>query len=540
MEAVGRVQHPNVVRATDAGEFGGVHCLVMELLAGMDLAAVLRQLGRLPVSQSCEVARQTAAGLAAIERHQLIHRDIKPSNLFLTADGRVKILDLGLARLAFAEGLTRTDEVFGTGDYIAPEQASRPQSVDIRADVYSLGCTLYKALAGVAPFETTRHNTLIAKVYAHVHEPPPPLLGLRADIPRALAELVHGCIEKAPARRPLPDEVAERLSVWTSTDASERLRDVVRSLEPGGAGGSAKSHESSARVTGMSVETSVAVGGVSGERSPRRPIRLPKKAVVGAVVVLAAVGTALWLSQTEDLPKARLDVGDRTTSVQPLGGETELELKESSESPETLPPSPAAPVEPLGVLRSRQWRGTKELSSWDLLPDSNALRLYSDSLGMVSVGTVGEPDFEFEAEIAQLDRAGGGGLFLGYGLNPETGKIRFRRIGFTRVDVDRFLLMHVLEDVDTDGGGNHVATLSTSPVIVKDGKNHLRVRVRDGQVAEVEWNNRVLLGAVASPTQPLQSLTLGEIGVYCIHSSAVFSSLQVNRQALPLRHLDPP
>jgi serine/threonine protein kinase len=136
MRAVGRLRHPNIVQATDAGEVDGTPFLVMELLEGADLGQVVRRLGRLPIPEACAIARHAAAGLHHAHGQGLVHRDVKPSNLFVTPDGQVKVLDLGLARhqppdTPAASG-TGSDLLLGTADYLAPEQAEDARRVDGR------------------------------------------------------------------------------------------------------------------------------------------------------------------------------------------------------------------------------------------------------------------------------------------------------------------------------------------------------------------------------------------------------------------------
>ena len=154
MQAVGRLSHPNIVGAHDAGEHEGTNFLVMEHVAGIDLSELIRNVGPLPIADACELARQAAVGLQHAHEHDLVHRDIKPSNLMLAPDGQVKILDLGLARLHMGNlpELTSTGQMMGTLDYIAPEQTGDAHDVDIRADIFSLGATLYKLLTGVTPY----------------------------------------------------------------------------------------------------------------------------------------------------------------------------------------------------------------------------------------------------------------------------------------------------------------------------------------------------------------------------------------------------
>ncbi len=174
MEAVGRLDHPNIVRATDAGEFGGIHYLAMELVAGDDLAKWLQRAGKFSVGCASELIRQAAMGLAHIHKASLVHRDIKPSNLLVTESGTVKILDLGIAMLRQGDGessLTSAGALMGTPDFIAPEQIERVTGVDGRADIYSLGCTFYTLLTGQPPFCGPNLETDIAKMIAQRGSP---------------------------------------------------------------------------------------------------------------------------------------------------------------------------------------------------------------------------------------------------------------------------------------------------------------------------------------------------------------------------------
>ncbi|MFO7903600.1 MAG: protein kinase domain-containing protein [Planctomycetota bacterium] len=213
MAAVGRLEHPHIVRATDAGEHDGIFFLVMEYVDGVDLQDLLNAHGQLPVADACEIVRQAASGLEYVRRNGLVHRDIKPSNLMLTRTGVVKILDLGLARLACehraAGTMTDTDHVLGTVDYMAPEQCADSHAVDIRADIYSLGCTFYALLAGAPPFSGSRFHTPFEKMKAHVQEPVVPLNELEQTVPQGVVELSGRMLEKSPDDRPrTPAEVA--------------------------------------------------------------------------------------------------------------------------------------------------------------------------------------------------------------------------------------------------------------------------------------------------------------------------------------------
>ena len=160
--------HPNIVAAYDAEQAGETHMLVMEFIEGTDLARLVDRRGPLPVGEACEYARQAALGLQHAFEDGMVHRDIKPQNLMRTTRGQVKILDFGLARFASEvtsqAGMTAEGMVLGSADYIAPEQIDDPHAADIRADLYSLGCTLYFLLSGRPPFPD---GSLIQKLLAH-------------------------------------------------------------------------------------------------------------------------------------------------------------------------------------------------------------------------------------------------------------------------------------------------------------------------------------------------------------------------------------
>jgi len=228
IKAVGQLDHPHIVRAFDARRIGETHFLVMEFIEGTDWEHLVRRWGPLRAADVCELGRQAALGLQHAHEHGLIHRDIKPSNLMLTCEGQAKILDLGLARMrggAASQALTVSGQTMGTPDYIAPEQAADSHDVDIRADLYSLGCTLYKLLAGRAPFEDAAHRTLYAKLQAHKQEVPPPMTQFRHDLPRSLVAILGRLLAKEPGQRfATPGELAEVLAPLA---ASNDLRALV-------------------------------------------------------------------------------------------------------------------------------------------------------------------------------------------------------------------------------------------------------------------------------------------------------------------------
>jgi serine/threonine protein kinase len=240
MQAIGRIDHPHVIHAYDAGPIGATYFLALEYAAGIDLERLVRQEGPLPIEKACDYARQTAEGLRHIHEQGLVHRDIKPSNLLLCGGTthspptahQIKILDLGFAllrRTAHAKSgtmLTSCGDIIGSADYLSPEQILDPHAVDHRADLYSLGCTLYFLLTGRPPFSG---GTLTQKLNRHQEETPTSLHAKRPKLPVELATLVTRLLAKRPEERPqAADEVVRILvSVHARTRPARRWRPAL-------------------------------------------------------------------------------------------------------------------------------------------------------------------------------------------------------------------------------------------------------------------------------------------------------------------------
>jgi eukaryotic-like serine/threonine-protein kinase len=207
------LDHPNLVRAHDVDHGGGYYYLVMDYVDGVSLQELVQRAGPLDPVRAAHYAAQAARGLAHLHQAGLVHRDLKPANLVLERTGRVRILDLGLAR-SLDERTPEHDGqvILGTADYLAPEQALGGHHADVRSDVYGLGATFYYLLAGRVPFPG---KSAAQKIVAHQSESPEPLTRLRPDIPPALAAVVEKMMAKRPGDRyQSAAEVAEALAPW--------------------------------------------------------------------------------------------------------------------------------------------------------------------------------------------------------------------------------------------------------------------------------------------------------------------------------------
>jgi serine/threonine-protein kinase len=247
-KAVATLNHPNIVKAYDVDKQieGGteIHFLVMEYVAGKNLGKLVTERGPLPYAEVADYIRQGADGLDHAHHHGLVHRDIKPDNLLIDGQGKVHLLDLGLARFFKGdeeeESLTikHDEKVLGTADYLAPEQAIDSHNVDHRADIYSLGCTMYFALTGHPPFTD---GSLVQRLLAHQTRKPPSVRYDRPDIPDdLLAVLEKMMAKKTDDRYQSAAEVSRALSTWLVRHASdawkERNLPLVAALGRGGDG----------------------------------------------------------------------------------------------------------------------------------------------------------------------------------------------------------------------------------------------------------------------------------------------------------------
>jgi serine/threonine protein kinase/cell wall-associated NlpC family hydrolase len=243
IQAMSRLSHPNVVIAHDAGEVDDRIYLVMEYVAGIDLSQLVKRHGPMPVGQACDCVRQAALGLQHAHELGLVHRDIKPSNILVDQRGSAKLLDLGLARVQRETGvgtasdvtedgdhLTTTGMVMGTPDYMAPEQARDASKVDIRADLYALGCTLYYLLTGKVPFGGTN---FMEKLAQHAFDEPPDVRAARPEVPAEVAAVITRLLAKRPQDRfATPQELADALAPFCEPVRPPVLTGPARQTSP--------------------------------------------------------------------------------------------------------------------------------------------------------------------------------------------------------------------------------------------------------------------------------------------------------------------
>jgi serine/threonine-protein kinase len=239
-KAAAALSHPNIITAFDIDNQDKIHFLVMEYVEGRDLQTMVKEQGPLDYQTAADYMGQAAAGLEHAHNAGLVHRDIKPANLLVDSKGTVKLLDLGLALFADQNHPSLTiahdENVLGTADYLAPEQAVNSHLVDARADIYSLGCTFYYVLTGRPPFN---EGTLAQRLLAHQKKMPVSIKADRSDAPQEFVDLCNAMMAKSPERRiQTAAEVRHRLESWLA--ASRRAGNMAASVagvpRPGGSG----------------------------------------------------------------------------------------------------------------------------------------------------------------------------------------------------------------------------------------------------------------------------------------------------------------
>jgi formylglycine-generating enzyme required for sulfatase activity/serine/threonine protein kinase len=301
VRAAAQLHHPNIVQTYYADDVSGTHFLAMEFIPGKDLRQVVKDRGPLPVAEACDYVRQVANGLAHARAKGLVHRDIKPANLLLMEPqasgpaalpnaggefGVVKILDMGIARVIRVGEHTLTPEgaIVGSFDYIAPEQARESRTVDIRADLYSLGCTFYFLLTGQVPFP---RGEAAEKLLKHQLEEPVPVEQLRSEVPPAVAAMVRTLMAKRPEDRyQTPEEVVTALM--------QRLAHHW----PHSPANAPQAPRLPVELASTSTDAQATKIYTKPQARPAHRPRLRRRVVIGGLVALAIIiGSVVWLGR---------------------------------------------------------------------------------------------------------------------------------------------------------------------------------------------------------------------------------------------------
>jgi serine/threonine protein kinase len=318
--AAGTLDHPNIVRVFDLCQEGKLLYLVMEYVEGASLQMIVGRFGPMPVEIACHYARQIAFGLQHAHEIGFVHRDIKPANLLIDRLGVAKILDLGLVRSEADREAALTKQldnrILGTADYVAPEQAINSSDVDIRADIYSLGATLYFLLTGRTLFPEGR--TAQKLVWQQIKEPVP-VERLRPEVSPELSRLVNRMLRKKPAERfQTPAEVFEALEPFVPDEVPPP--DPMWIPETPARVAMARSVVPSAGAPVVSGSTSqILAAAMRSSGSSGVPRRAAERVRDSSLLMLSPSGTDLRPDQGAEPTRAvSLDDTQRTTEAEPL------------------------------------------------------------------------------------------------------------------------------------------------------------------------------------------------------------------------------
>lgn len=423
VEAAAKLIHPNIVTAYDAGEHRGVHYLVMEYVEGVDLSALVRTQGALPLEQAVNAVIQAGSGLAYAHANGVVHRDIKPANLLLNRQGLVKILDMGLARMtgqeaapAESQEITAAGRLMGTAEYMAPEQAANARNADHRADIYSLGCTFYRLATGQLPYPAP---SALEMVFAHRQNPIPALHEVLENTPIGLQQIFEAMLAKSPEERYQSMEMAVadmKAIVPTATSCPPQ---IVGPVKPSAAGGGAAASPSSSGAGSKSSASNVSSPSKSAHRgSPSAiPVAGPASASPSASGAAAAERTS------GSRPPAAPQPGNRTilwiaggaaaALVAIIAGVGLRSMMDSTPSP-TRPPTSAPPASKMAATPPAapapkpepKTPAPAEIKSADI----DERRLAGRALDFGAKSVVIKPAVGLDVEIKDSARLPSGGL----------------------------------------------------------------------------------------------------------------------------------
>jgi len=508
--AVGQLDHKHVVTASDAGVVDGIPYLVMEYVDGCALAT----LAPMPVAKACEAIRQAAIGLQYIHEQGLVHRDLKPSNLILTKRGRVKILDLGLAGYhqheQSSESATRDNHWLGTPDYMAPEQWADSRNVDIRADIYSLGCSLYQLIGGKAPFSGPDYNSTARKQIAHKQTQAPSLRQLRPEVSPDLDTVLMRMMAKAPSDRfATPAEVARALLPFCQEQNTEFYREELAEGTTFPWGEVKKATEPA--LTARPVP------------NPTRPPSRRWRGYVAVLVVVGVVGALVW-----GLGSVSVDAGG-----------------ESLSRPST---SLAVPPIPTGVTHNVLGRpptllmfpNRRQENTSEYLPWSSRYKVNTHDTALVQFGKVDRMNYQLQIGIKQNRWEGGVGVYIGcheelIGNQPRTclQVLSLERQNAANPKERWFLRRSRMALKGTDGGleirAENTLGFSFVDPLRSDQECTLTIEVGPFGLEDIRWDGAHLPNLITPELDRhfTQAYYSGGFGVFVRESSASFGNAKI-------------
>ncbi len=501
MEAIGQIEHENIVRATDAGEHEGTLFLVMDLVRGIDLHEFLMAHGPLQVADACAIAREVASGLNYLEQRQIVHRDVKPANIMLSFEGKVKLLDLGLARFNVESGggMTSTGQAVGTADYIAPEQVRGEPGVSTPADVYSLGCTLFHMLTGLPVFHGKKYDSAFLKMRGHSDDPPPTATSLRHGLPDELSRFVGQLLAKAPTERPRPRTIIERLGKWCEGS------DLAALARQGAA-------EAQTRCNSSRVDGNAPTAPHSPRPAPGRLRRSVGRVVANRRTAIGLLGASCagaglaWFNgwppfhRTHHLPDLH------AIGWQPLLSEPPTKLV---------------------------WPATSRL--FDYNEPRRELSFSCEGIGLLGWGTADCDNYRARFHLSQSRWTSGLGVFFGYHAlavdkSPRAVYQLLQLTSFQSSDLAHSFRLDRGEETIVFGGGpspsvsSHAFASNLIPT-PSGGEHLLEFAVGTGSLLEVRWDGVRLpsLTDAAANGMVAPGTAKGLLGIYASYTTAVVS-----------------
>jgi serine/threonine protein kinase len=507
MTVIGKLDHPNIVRATDAGVDNQYHYLVMEYIDGLSLSQLVHQQGMQPVEKACQIIYQAAQGLQHAWEHSLVHRDIKPNNLMLTKSNETKVLDLGLALFYEEddESISLQGQIMGTADYMAPEQWESSHTVDIRADIYSLGCTLYFLLAGFAPYKS-----FSKKMRAHLNEPFPSIREIRQDVPEELGKIIEKMTAKTACNRfATPNELIQAIQPFTYqlTKTSIVFRENHIPVDENKTTQTAIVYASNTQNTDRNGRDSTQSLLPSVATEKRRKSKLTWFGPAGILLTGIVIAAIL-------IPKPK------PTQTPIIYGQGAYE---SGMWHEGLAQTP---------LEFR-WGNRNQIWKWNFDKSTRILTTNIERIGVLSVGEVNHSTYVFRAQLQQFAWTGNFGIFIGGKIDQEREETTFTRIElFFEPDSKVWYLklgsclMRRIKEYDhyqyIEESDYSIAPIRS---ILPQRPCILEVHISPGGIESISWDGHYYPELLKSHRLP-QTYT-GELGIFCRNAAIEATSAQI-------------